>query len=143
MNDGVGPAGIPASNGLVHVPTAMSVDIALARLESVVAKRGLRVFARVDFSGDADKVGLKMQEAKMLVFGNPKAGTTVMVAAPTSAIDLPLKVLVWRDAKGEVWFTFNDPGYLAQRHGIPLGVVGNILGVAGIVALAAEMEAAA
>lgn len=143
MNDGVGPAGVPASNGLVHVPTALSVNIALARLESIVAKRGLRVFARIDFNGDAENAGLKMQEAKMLVFGNPKAGTPVMVAAPTTAIDLPLKVLVWRDAKGDVWFTFNDPEYVAERHGIPLGLVGNISGVAGIVAMSAEMEAAA
>jgi uncharacterized protein (DUF302 family) len=121
----------------------MSVDGALARLESTIAKRGLRVFARIDFSGDAANAGLKMQDAKMLVFGNPKAGTPVIVAAPTSAIDLPLKVLVWRDAKGDVWFTYNDPEYVAQRHGVPHALAGNISGVAAIVAVSAEMEAAA
>jgi uncharacterized protein (DUF302 family) len=109
----------------------------------VVARQNLKVFARIDFTADAEAAGLKMQEAKLLVFGNPKAGTAVMVASPTAAIDLPLKVLIWRDARGDVWLTFNDPEFLSERHGIPPHLARNIAGIARLVAVSAEMEAAA
>src|SRR5690349_15129501 len=119
MDQESAPAGVPANNGLVHVPTTLSVRNALARLEAIVNQRGLKVFSRIDFSGDAEAAGLKMQEAKLLLFGNPKAGTPVMVASPSAAIDLPLKVLVWRDNNGAVWLTYNSPEYLRERHAIP------------------------
>ena len=125
-------------NGLVQVPSPHSVDETVKRLQSVLAQRGLQVFALVDHSGEAEKVGLKMRPTKLLIFGSPKAGTPLMVAAPTLAIDLPLKVLVSQDESGKVWVCFNSPEYLQGRHGVPADLVKNIAGVAPLVAKAVE-----
>jgi uncharacterized protein (DUF302 family) len=125
-------------NGLVQVPSPHSVDETVKRLQSVLAQKGLQVFALVDHSGEAEKVGLKMRPTKLLTFGSPKAGTPLMVAAPTLAIDLPLKVLVSQDESGKVWVCFNSPEYLQGRHGVPADLVKNIAGVAPLVAKAVE-----
>jgi uncharacterized protein (DUF302 family) len=125
----------PDVQGLVTIPGKHSVPDTLARLESVVKARGLRVFARIDFSGDAAREGLTLQPMVQLVFGSPKAGTPLLAAAPTVGIDLPLKILIWEDADGGVWLSYNDPDALAQRHSVPAELSRNI---AGIRALAAE-----
>jgi uncharacterized protein (DUF302 family) len=113
-------------NGLIQIASRYSVEETLLRLESALAAKGLQIFARVDHSGEAEKVGLKMLPAKLLIFGNPKGGTPLMVAAPSIAIDLPLKALVSQDADGKVWLTYNSPEYLKERHGVPDALVKNI-----------------
>jgi uncharacterized protein (DUF302 family) len=125
-------------NGLVQVASKYSVDETLERLESVLAERGVRVFTGVDHSGEAEKVGMKMRPTKLVIFGNPKGGTPLMVAAPTLAIDLPLKALVAEDEGGKVWVTYNSPEYLQQRHGVPEELIKNIAVVGALVAKAVE-----
>jgi uncharacterized protein (DUF302 family) len=114
--------------GLVQIPSRYSVEETLQRLESALATRGLEIFARVDHSGEAEKVGMKMQPTKLLIFGSPKAGTPLMVAAPTLAIDLPLKALVWEDEASKVWLTYNSPDYLRERHDVPSELIKNLEG---------------
>jgi len=125
-------------NGLLRVASPYTVDETVRRLESVLAERGVRVFAFVDHSGEAEKVGMKMRPTKLLIFGNPKGGTPVMVAAPSVAIDLPLKALVSEDAAGKVWVSYNSPEYLQQRHGVPEDLTKNIAVVGALVAKAVE-----
>jgi len=108
-------------NGMVHLNSAYSVPETMERLETLVKARGLTILARIDHSGDAAKVGLKMQPAQLLIFGNAKAGTPLMQAAQTMGLDLPLKALVWQDAAGRTWFGYNDPVWLAHRHGADAG----------------------
>ena len=127
-----------AENGLIHLASVHSVDQTLQRLEDLLKQKGVALFARVDHSGEAAKVGLEIRPTKLLIFGSPKAGTPLMQAAPTVAIDLPLKALFWQDAEGKVWLTYNDPVYLQQRHGIPAELLPNIAGVAGLFAKAVE-----
>src|SRR5271157_6370621 len=115
-------------NGLVQVASPYTVDETVRRLESVLAERGVRVFVVVDHSGEAEKVGMKMRPTKLVIFGNPKGGTPLMVAAPSLAIDLPLKALVAEDEKGKVWVSHNSPEYLQQRHSLPADLVKNIAG---------------
>jgi len=98
----------------------------------------VRVFALIDHSGEAEKVGMKMRPTKLMIFGNPKGGTPVMVAAPTVAIDLPLKALVSQDENGKVWVSYNSPEYLQQRHGVPEDLIKNIAVVGALVAKAVE-----
>ena len=114
--------------GLVQIPSRYSVEETLQRLELAFATRGVEIFARVDHSGEAEKVGMKMQPTKLLIFGSPKAGTPLMVAAPTLAIDLPLKALVWEDEAGKVWLTYNSPDYLRERHDVPSELIKNLEG---------------
>jgi uncharacterized protein (DUF302 family) len=125
-------------NGLVEVASPYPVAETVQRLESVLAERGVRVFAIVDHSGEAEKVGMKMRPTKLVIFGNPKGGTPVMVAAPSVAIDLPLKALVAEDAEGKVWVSYNSPEYLQQRHGVPEELIKNIGVVGALVAKAVE-----
>jgi uncharacterized protein (DUF302 family) len=125
-------------NGLMQVASPHSVDETVRRLESVLGERGVRVFALIDHSGEAEKVGMKMRPTKLMIFGNPKGGTPVMVAAPTVAIDLPLKALVWEDENGKVWVSYNSPEYLQQRHGVPEDLIKNIAVVGALVAKAVE-----
>ena len=115
-----------AGNGLVQVASPHSVNETVKRLEAILAQRGVQVFALIDHSGEAEKVGMKMRPTKLLIFGNPKGGTPLMVAAPTLAIDLPLKTLVSEDEGGKVWVTYNSPEYLQQRHGVPEDLIKNI-----------------
>jgi uncharacterized protein (DUF302 family) len=113
-------------NGLVHLSSPYSVPETLKKLESVLQSRNLTVFARIDHSGEAEKVGMKMHPTQLIIFGSPKGGTPVMLASPSLAIDLPLKALVWEDAGGKVWLSYNTAEYLKQRHDIPDDLVKNI-----------------
>jgi len=113
-------------NGMVHLSSPYSLPETLQRLESALQSRGLTVFARIDHSGEAEKVGMKMHPTELILFGSPKGGTPVMVASPTLAIDLPLKALVWEDAGGKIWLSYNSAEYLRQRHNIPDDLVKNI-----------------
>ena len=123
-------------NGMAHVPSPFSVPDTLRRLERVVKAQGLTVFARIDFSGDAERVGLTMRPTQLLLFGNPTAGTPVMIASPGVAIDLPLKALVWQDDDGVVRVSSNTPEYLKKRHGLSDDLVQHIAGVAALIAQA-------
>jgi uncharacterized protein (DUF302 family) len=113
-------------NGLVHLKSPYSVSETVERLESVLHAKNLTVFACVDHSGEAEKVGLTMRPTKLIIFGSPKAGTPLMVASPSLAIDLPLKALVWEDAEGKVWLSYNSPDYLQRRHATPEELMKNI-----------------
>lgn len=126
------------NNGLMQVASPYSVEETVKRLESILAARGLQVFALVDHSGEAEKVGMKMRPTKLLIFGSPKGGTPVMVAAPTIAIDLPLKALIFEDEDGKASVSYNTPEYLQQRHGVPDDLLKNISGVGALVAKAVE-----
>lgn len=120
------------NNGLIHLSSPHTVFETLARLETIVQAKGLTILARIDHSGDAAKAGLKMQPTKLLIFGNAKSGTPLMVASPSVAIDLPLKALVWQDNDGKVWLSYNNPDYLKERHGIPDNLMQNIAGIGPI-----------
>jgi len=113
-------------NGIVRKASKHSVDETMSKLQAILKAKDIAVFALIDHSGEAEKVGLEMHPTKLLIFGNPKGGTPLMVAAPTIAIDLPLKILIWEDDKGKVWVSYNDPEYLAERHGLPQNLVQNI-----------------
>jgi uncharacterized protein (DUF302 family) len=126
------------NNGLVQVASHYSVDETVQRLQAAFAAKGLQVFALVDHSGEAEKVGLKMRPTNVLIFGSPKAGTPLMVAAPSLAIDLPLKALVAEDAAGIVSVTYNDPEYLKKRHGVPAEMIKNLAGAGTLIAKAVE-----
>jgi uncharacterized protein (DUF302 family) len=124
--------------GIIDVPSPYSVPDTLARLESILKERGLTIFARVDHSGEAEKAGLKMRPTQLLIFGSPKAGSPLMVATPSVAIDLPLKALAWEDERGRVWLSFNAPEYLQQRHGFPADLLKNIAGASALIQKAVE-----
>jgi uncharacterized protein (DUF302 family) len=124
--------------GMIDMPSRYSVTETLSRLESVLKEKGLMVFALVDHSGEAAKVGLEMRLTQLLIFGSPKAGTPLMVAAPSLAIDLPLKALAWQDQRGKVWLSYNSPEYLQERHGIPADLLKNIAGVGALIQKAVE-----
>jgi uncharacterized protein (DUF302 family) len=126
------------ANGLLQIASPYSVDETLHRLQSLLSARGVQLFALIDHSGEAEKVGLKMLPTKLLIFGNPKGGTPLMLAAPTLAIDLPLKVLVAEDENGKTQVSYNSPEYLQQRHGVPEDLIKNIAVVAPLVAKALE-----
>jgi len=115
-----------AGNGIVTLASNYSVDQTVEKLTGILQTKGVALFALVDHSGEAEKVGLKMRPTKLLIFGNPKAGTPLMLAAPSIAIDLPLKILVSEDAEGKVWISYNSPAYLQQRHGFPPELLQNI-----------------
>lgn len=125
-------------NGLTRVASPHSVEETIERLQSILKERNLQLFALIDHSGEAEKAGLKMRPTKLLIFGSPKGGTPVMAAAPTIAIDLPLKALISEDEGGKVWVTYNTPEYLQQRHNVPGDLVKNISGVGALVAKAVE-----
>jgi len=125
-------------NGLVVVRTPYSVDETVARLQAAFAEKGLRVFAVIDHSGEAEMVGLKMKPTKVVIFGSPKAGTPLMVAAPSLAIDLPLKALVAEDGDGKVSVTYNSPDYLRDRHGVSEELIKNLAGAGAVIAKAVE-----
>lgn len=126
------------SDGTVDFPSHYSVDETVERVKNILQSKGITLFALVDHSGEADKVGMKMPPTRLLIFGNPKGGTPLMLAAPSIAIDLPLKILVWEDAGGKVWFSYNSPQYLARRHNLPKDLVKNISIIQGLAIQAAE-----
>ena len=124
--------------GIKSLPSKHSVDETVERLKNILQSRGVALFAVVDHSGEAEKVGITMPATKLLIFGNPKAGTPLMLAAPSSAIDLPLKILVAEDGNGRVYVSWNDAAYLQSRHGFPAELTGNIAVVEAIAASAAQ-----
>jgi uncharacterized protein (DUF302 family) len=126
------------NKGLIRIASHYSLDETLQRIESALTSRGLQIFARVDHSGEALRVGLNMLPTKVLIFGSPKGGTPLMVAAPSLAIDLPMKVLVAEDEDGKVWVTYNDPEYLRQRHGVPAELIKNLAGAGALIEKAVE-----
>jgi len=129
---------MPDDRGLIRVASPYSVPDTLKRLQTSLESKGLKIFAIIDHSGEAAKVGLEMHPTQVLLFGSPKAGTPVMLAAPSVAIDLPLKALVAEDDQGRVWITYNDPEYLAKRHGIPPDLVKNLAGAGALLQKAVE-----
>jgi len=124
--------------GIIDQPSSHSVDDTVARLESILQAKQVTLFALVDHSGEAAKVGLTMRPTKLLIFGSPKAGTPLMLAAPSIAIDLPLKIVVWEDGQGKVWLSYNSPEYLKERHGLPPELLQNIAVVETLAAKAGE-----
>jgi uncharacterized protein (DUF302 family) len=126
------------ASGMVDIPSRYSVPESLVRLEAILKEKGLTIFARVDHSGEAAKVGMEMRPTQLVIFGSPKGGTPLMVAAPSLAIDLPLKALAWQDEGGKVWLSYNSPEYLQQRHNIPADLLKNIAGVGALIQKAVE-----
>lgn len=126
------------NNGIVERPSNHSVEDTIQRLKSILQAKGVTLFAVVDHSGEAEKVGMKMPPTKLVIFGSPKAGTPLMLAAPSAALDLPLKILVREDEQGKTWISFNSPLYLKERHGLPENLLGNIAVIETLAAKAAE-----
>lgn len=106
-----------AADGLIAIKSTRSTKDTMTRLEEVVKTKGLNVFARIDHAAGAAKVGKTLRPTELLIFGNPQGGTPLMECEQTAGIDLPLKALVWEDSAGQVWLGYNDPAYIAQRHG--------------------------
>jgi len=126
------------NKGIIDKASNHSVEQTADRLKTILQSKGVALFALIDHSGEAEKVGMKMRPTKLLIFGNPKAGTPLMLAAPSSAIDLPLKILIWEDGQGEVWISYNSPSYLQERHGLPADLMQNIAVVETLASKAAE-----
>jgi len=126
-----------ADNGIVSKPSNHSVDATVEKLKGILQAKGVALFALVDHSGEAEKVGLKMRPTKLLIFGSPKAGTPLMVASPSIAIDLPLKILIAEDAAGKVCVSYNAPTYLKDRHNLPDNLVQNIAVIEALATAAA------
>src|ERR1700730_7936872 len=122
-----------ADKGIKVLAASSGVDETLDRLETLAKKRGMTVFARINFFKDAAAAGLQMQPAQLLILGSPAGGTPLMVAAPGTALDLPLKVLAWQDEANRCWVSFNTPEYLQQRHGFPAALIANIAGLEKLV----------
>jgi uncharacterized protein (DUF302 family) len=127
----------PTDKGIVDTPSRHSVEEAVETLKGALRSRGITLFALVDHSGEAEKAGLTMPPTKLLIFGSPKGGTPLMLAAPSTAIDLPLKILVWQDREAKVWVSYNSPEYLMERHGFPPELLQNIVVVQTLATIAA------
>ncbi len=135
---GIVPMIVAKEAGIINIPSNHSVDETVDRLENILQSKEITLFALVDHSGEAAKVGMKMPPTKLLIFGNPKGGTPLMLAAPSVALDLPLKILVSEDARGKVWLSYNSPEYLKERHGLPPDLLANIAVVETLAAKAGE-----
>src|ERR1700694_251198 len=129
MNKSTTPGMPPTVEGIVTTPSPFSVEETLARLQEAIHRRNLNLFVHIDHSGEAKRVGLTMQEAPVLIFGNPKGGTPLMIASPLLALDLPLKVLVWQSEDDRVWVSTTSVAYLGARYSIPPELLGNIAGI--------------
>ena len=129
---------VDKKNGIVTIPSNHSVDETVERIKDILQSKGVALFALIDHSGEAAKVGMKMPNTKLLIFGNPKGGTPLMLASPSAAIDLPLKILVAEDSQGKTWVSYNTPEYLRERHGLPQDLVQNIAIVATLADKAAQ-----
>ena len=125
-------------NGIVDIPSNHTVEQTVERLKGILEAKGVTLFALVDHSGEAEKAGMKMPPTKLLIFGSPKAGTPVMLASPSIAIDLPLKILIWEDGSGKTWISYNSPAYLMERHNVPPELLKNIAVVETLAAKAGE-----
>jgi uncharacterized protein (DUF302 family) len=130
--------GTVETNGIERTASRHSVDETVDRLKTALQTKGVTLFALVDHSGEAAKAGLTMRPTKLLIFGSPRAGTPLMLAAPSVALDLPLKILVAEDAEGRVWMSYDSPEYLAKRHGVPAQLLPNVAVVAALAAKAGE-----
>jgi uncharacterized protein (DUF302 family) len=126
------------ANGIQRVPSNHSVEETVEKLKAILESKGVMLFALVDHSGEAEKVEMKMPPTQLLIFGNPKAGTPLMLASPSCALDLPLKILVAEDVQGNVWLSYNTPVFLQARHGLPENLLANISLVEALAAKAAE-----
>ncbi len=133
MNEPTKPGTPPSVEGIVTRPSPFSVEETLARLQETIRSRNLILFAHIDHSGEARRVGLTMQEAHVLIFGSPKGGTPLMIAAPLLALDLPLKTLVWQGEDDQVWVSSTSSDYLRVRYAIPQELIGNIAGVDALI----------
>ena len=126
------------NNGIISILSHHDVDATLAKLKAILDGKGVKVFAVIDHSGEAQKAGMQMRNTKLAIFGNPKAGTPLMLASPTTALDLPMKILVWEDAAGKVWVTYNSVEFLRQRHNLTADLAANIAVIDTLAAKAAE-----
>ena len=126
------------SNGIVDIASNHSVEETVEKLKGILTQKGVTLFALVDHSGEAEKAGMKMRPTKLLIFGSPKAGTPLMLAAPSIALDLPLKILVWEDEAGKTWVSYNAPDYLRGRHSVPQELMQNIAVIDALAAKTAE-----
>jgi uncharacterized protein (DUF302 family) len=124
--------------GITRIGSHHSVAMTMERLESLLKERGVMIFARIDFSGDAARAGLSMRPEQMLIFGNPKAGTPLMQSVPAVGLDLPLKALVWEDAEGQTQIAYNDPQYITRRHGLDAAFAANLAAVVPLIERAAS-----
>jgi uncharacterized protein (DUF302 family) len=130
-----------SDNGIITVSSHRTVDETVDKIKSLLVSRGIKLFAFIDHSGEAEAIGMKMPPTKLLVFGNPKGGTPLMLASPSVAIDLPLKLLVSEDANGNRWISYNSPQYLKNRHGLSDELVKNIAIIEALAAEAADVAA--
>jgi uncharacterized protein (DUF302 family) len=124
-------------HGVVTIASEHSCAVTMQRLETLLKERGVTIFARIDFSGDAERVGLDLRAEQMLIFGNPKAGTPLMAEAAVSGLDLPIKALVWEDAGGKTWIAYNDPEYIVKRHNLSPALAANLAAALPLVKLSA------
>jgi len=124
--------------GVVRIPGRHSVNATVDKLKAILKSKGVTLFALVDHSGEAEQVGMTMPPTKLLIFGNPRAGTPLMLASPSAALDLPLKILVAEDSERKVWISYNSPEYLKERHGLAENLLPNIAVVQALAAAAAE-----
>lgn len=131
---------VPAIDGLIVVPTKHTVAEVLTRIVSIAKARGITIFAQIDFSGDAARSKLTLRPTGLVILGNPTAGTPLMVATPTVAIDLPLKLLAFEDQDGRTWVAYDDPEYLRRRHGFPETLIANIAPIRGLAQAAAAND---
>jgi uncharacterized protein (DUF302 family)/uncharacterized membrane protein YidH (DUF202 family) len=129
---------VTGQEGIVRMASSHSVDETVGKIQDILKAKGVKLFAVVDHSGEAQSAGLKMPNTKLLIFGNPKGGTPLMLAAPSAALDLPLKILVAEDLEGKVWISYNSPEYLQGRHGLPVDLLPNIAIISGLASKAAE-----
>ena len=127
-----------SENGIVSIPSLHPVDEVVEKLKSILSAKGVNLFALIDHSGEAEKIGMHMPNTKLLILGSPKAGTPVMLAAPSIAIDLPLKILVSEDTNGRVWISCNSPQYLQLRHNVPADLMKNLAVIEALATAAAK-----
>lgn len=127
-----------ASSGIISIPSNHTLDVTVNRIEQLLRDKGVRLFASIDHSGEAEKAGIKMPPTKLLIFGNPKSGTPLMLHSASVAIDLPLKLLVSEDKEGKVWVSYNSLQYLKDRHDLPEALLPNISVIEALAAKAAE-----
>ena len=128
----------PVAAGFDSFASKYSVDKTVERLQAMLKEKGVAVFAVVDHSGEAAKVGIEMRPTKLVIFGNPRGGTPLMIATPSVAIDLPLKALIWEDSDANIWISYNSPEYLQQRHQFPAELIKNIAAVVPLLKMAGE-----
>lgn len=125
-------------NGIINKQSNHSVEQTVERLKNILQSKGVTLFALIDHSGEAEKVGMSMLPTKLLIFGSPKVGTSLMLAVPSIAIDLPLKILIWEDSNGKVWVSYNSPDYIKERHDLPQELLQNIVIIETLAAKAGE-----